>query len=308
MPLRDIKPLFVVATRGGTTVFLPLVLWRHNWKSAWQRLLVPVGHSDFDYHDPIIAGCDDSCAIAISFWHALQDYLTRVQRLRFDHLVIDGVRSNATGDGKGWTTDESSPWTDLTQFTHQDEFLPSLPSRMRKDVRRSLRRSEEAGGLNKVTYGTHQTAEVLHELTAFLGAHSRRWPNAYKAPHFHENLVRYGLPAGIVLFRTIRVAGDVAAWGLAFHFRKRYYAYMSAMVDRFIHVSPGKILMLYRYEQAITNGDEIFDHLRGTEEYKADWAAETQVLSRFEMRTGRLGASIRNALVDHIKPLLAKRG
>ncbi|OGV64976.1 MAG: hypothetical protein A3K19_16385 [Lentisphaerae bacterium RIFOXYB12_FULL_65_16] len=306
-PLRDVRPLFLIGECDGTTAFLPLVLWRRNWKNAWQRLLVPVGYSDFDYHDPIFAGGGGSGNVAVDFWNAVPEYLQSTVRQGFDQLVIDGVRSPAAGQGLGWTEDGACPWSDLTPFKLPEDFLPSLKKSLRGDLRRQQRRIEEAGGLATITYGTHQTAEVLLELPAFLDAHSRRWPNAYKAPHFHENLVRHGLPVGVLSFCMIRIGGEVAAWHLGFSFCKRVYLYMPAMVEQFANLSPGKILMLRLYEHAIAEGKEVFDHLRGAEEYKEDWSTASQALWRFEMRALGAASSIRNSLVSRVKPMLVRR-
>ncbi len=286
--------------------FLPLVLWCRNWKSAWQRLLVPVGYSDYDYHDPIFVGSEGEGHLAIDFWEALAAHLQSEMGLSFDYFVADGVRSLSAGQGMGWDDDGICPWSDLTRFRSPEEFLPSLKSSLRGDLRRLQRRITEAGGFTVITYGTDQVAEALHELPAFLEAHARRWPNAYKVPHFHENLLRLGIPSGIVLFRVMKIGGETAAWHLGFSFHRRFYSYMPAMIERFSNLSPGKMMILYRYEQSIAAGDEVFDHLRGTEPYKEEWATEKQFLRRFNLTGEGLAAQFRNAFVNIVKPVIAR--
>ena len=56
LPIRDIQPLFCVVSDKNTVVFLPLVLWKKNWKNAFLNTIVPVGYSDYDYHTPILVG------------------------------------------------------------------------------------------------------------------------------------------------------------------------------------------------------------------------------------------------------------
>ena len=54
--LRDIQPRFLIAQVGSDcTVFMPLILMKSNWKDIWQRSMLPVGYSEFDYHDPIMS-------------------------------------------------------------------------------------------------------------------------------------------------------------------------------------------------------------------------------------------------------------
>jgi len=304
LPLCDIRPFFVVGTCGDSIAFLPLVLWRRNWKNAWQRLLVPAGYSDFDYHDPVFSGAKPGKELAADFWNALCEYLPG--KMRFDCFTVDGVRQLAAGQGIGWVEDGYCPLTDLAKFKKPEEFLPWLKSSLRGDLRRQLRRIEEVGGLATVTYGNNQVEEALLELPAFLEAHSYRWPGAYKAPRFHENLVRQGLPSGLVSFRVIRIGGVSAAWHLGFRFHRCFYSYMPAMNEKFASMSPGKIMMLYRYEQSIAEGDKVFDHLRGAEDYKEDWSTNKQVVWRFSMRGNDAFGSVRNMFVDRVKPFFAK--
>ena len=53
-PIRNLQPLFCIAKQEHTTIFLPLVLWKKNWKNAFQKIVISVGYSDFDYHDALI--------------------------------------------------------------------------------------------------------------------------------------------------------------------------------------------------------------------------------------------------------------
>jgi hypothetical protein len=72
--LQDIRPRFLLARSPAGSAILPLVLWRRNWKNAWHRLLVPVGYSDYDYHDPLATG-DPVAFDWRSFWASLEQDL-----------------------------------------------------------------------------------------------------------------------------------------------------------------------------------------------------------------------------------------
>jgi hypothetical protein len=73
LPLRDLLPCFLIAESAAHIVFFPLVFWRRNWKNAFQKLLIPVGYSDYDYHDPIVVGLKTEESIGMnSFWADFQ--------------------------------------------------------------------------------------------------------------------------------------------------------------------------------------------------------------------------------------------
>jgi len=98
-PIRNIEPLFCMATEGGTTIFFPLIIWKRNWKNAFQLLIVPLGHSDFDYHDPLVNG--QKTVFLDGFY---DDLLIEIKKNKsFDKFEINGIRSNI--GNQGWKSE-----------------------------------------------------------------------------------------------------------------------------------------------------------------------------------------------------------
>jgi hypothetical protein len=91
LPLRDIRPCFLIAESANHMVFIPMVLWLQNWKNAFKRLLIPVGYADYDYHDPIIVGSNHTL-VAETFWHQFKQELSSASPVKFDSLDFDGIR------------------------------------------------------------------------------------------------------------------------------------------------------------------------------------------------------------------------
>ncbi len=304
LPLRRIEPRFLIATQDDCTVFLPMVLWRRNWKNAFQRLLVPVGHSDYDYHDPIVVGeWGEECAKA--FWKAfLQE--ARGRGTEYDALELNGLRGLETCIGGSAEESDVCPWCDLSGLSDGEVFLASVGRNLRKSLTRKERRLKELGEVSYHVFSLHSVSEAIASLEDFLLVHAARWPCAYKAPCFHRNLLSQGLPAGIVHFSTLKLAGKEIAWQLAFVDSLRFYAYVHAHRPEYALESPGQILLYYCVKAAIEKRLKVFDHLRGEESYKAGWA--NQVTRLYSLRTtgSSCGARIRNTWADQIKPALGR--
>jgi hypothetical protein len=302
LPLRNIRPYFLIAESDDQTVFLPMVLWRRNCKNAFQRLLVPVGYSDYDYHDPIITYADGAIVFnPESFWLCLIDELFTAHHLNFDRILLDGIRRGFADKGKRWMEGETCQWTDLSPFQSREEYLASLKSSLRGDLRRQERRMKETGEVKFLVFEEPMRQEALNELVPFLSAHTRRWPEAYKAPLFHEHLITQGMKAGILHFSVLRVGGVAVAWHLGFIYRNRFYYYLPAQKEEFDRLSPGKVLLLRCIEDAIARGLTVFDHLRGEESYKAGWTDKAETLWSFQLDGNHLASRIKNVLVDRLK-------
>ncbi len=142
---------------------------------------------------------------------------------------------------------------------------------LRGDLRRQMRRLEEIGPLKFKEYNSWEEipAETFHR---FMHQHSLRWPNAYKAPHFHENLLREGLKTGVTHFSTLSVGDAEIAWHLGFKYRGRYYYYMPAGNQDYFKYSPTKVHLFFLMLRSVEHGYEVFDHLRGEENYKSGWS------------------------------------
>ncbi len=291
-PLRKLTSFFCIVENETTTLFLPLVLWHRNWKNAFQRLIVPVGYADFDYHEPYCVGANDK----LDWEYVLSCILKGLsEAFSFDFLEINGVLTEMTGDG--WSKEEQvSPFCDLAGFNSIEQYLQSLRASLRGDIRRQIRRIEEAGPISLVEY--KNISEALCVLPHFLELHRVRWPHAYKAPGFHDNLLKYGLEPGIVHFSALKAGDELLSYHLGFKYSGVYYYYMPAIESRFENISPGKIHLYKLVEYAINNSFRVFDHLRGDENYKAGWTKQVKSLYRFSFKSGRAVSKYRNKLVS----------
>ena len=176
-PLRDIRPAFLIGRSADATVFFPLVLWRQSWKNAWRRLIVPVGHSDFDYHDPLAIGPEATFSWD-GFWSAFFTEVKARWAGRFDALEIDGVREPCNSRSAGFTPQDVCPFIDLTPYRSLEEFIGSLKSKTRTDLHRRERKLNELGEVSFRKYLPEEGETAVASMEQMLQHHSRRWPNA----------------------------------------------------------------------------------------------------------------------------------
>ena len=297
MPIRNIRPLFCIATQGDTTIFLPLVLWKKNWKNAFINAIVPVGHSDFDYHNPIVIG-DISSMEWNSFWTDLYIEIQSHWKGKFDLFEIDGIKESFSGSPQFWELSDECPYIDLKPYDTYEAFLGYFKSKQRNDVQRQIRRLEEEGAFVFEVLGREQKSEILAILPTLLHNHTLRWPNAYKAPNYHYNLVSNALDNNLLHFSQITIDGKSICWNISFVYKKTYYFYMPIYVEKYANFSPGKLNMFLCIADIISKNYEIFDLLRGAEEYKNKLPVQNDAIFHYIVKNNTFFSRIKDSLLQ----------
>ena len=291
IPLQKMQPIFIWAKdNSGNEGFFPLVLWKRNWKNAFIRCIVPMGYSDFDYHNPIFLRPVQDLN---SFWRQLLDYIE--YSFHYDQITLDGITDAMTCEALFWNQDEICPYMALDNINNEQQLLYSLKTSLRGDVRRQIRRLKEVGVLSFTTY--HQPEDVWPTFDSFLEEHRHRWPNAYKAPLFHRHLIEQGLKDGLVHFSSLNIDNQPIAWHLGFSYRKRFYYYMPAGNNIFANYSPVKIHLYYLIKWSIEKKYELYDHLKGDENYKTGWSNGYQYVNSLTKRSKGFTTSLKMSIL-----------
>jgi hypothetical protein len=270
-------PHFCFARRNDIEVILPMLRWKQNWKNAYRKLIIPVGYSDFDYHDPVT-----SRDLSQEEWHSFYSSLLASLKsgFNFDSIHINGIHTPINKEH--WTKEKDfAPYSNLEQFCNPEQYLQSLSTSIRGDIRRQIRRIEELGHMD-----LHQITDIpaaLEELPAFLKYHTVKWPGSYKAPGLHANLLKYGLGSGKVHFSVLKCGNNKISWHLGFIHNRTFYYYMPVINPLYEKYSPGKIHLFKLIEYSILNGYKVFDHLRGDESYKTGWTDSYTNLYSFNL-------------------------
>jgi CelD/BcsL family acetyltransferase involved in cellulose biosynthesis len=290
--IRDITPIYCVGEKNDVKVFIPLIIWKRNWKNAFIRMLIPAGYSDYDYHDPIVTDKVNKKDIYL-FWENLNEIIkTLGNRYQYDRFELNGLREySITATAKKET--EICPYCNFKEYYGFDDFLNKMRKSLRGDILRQQRRLIELGDLKYIVFDENNIEEALKELPDMLDNHSKRWPNSYKPPGFHDTIIREGLKNKIVHLSVIRIKNKTISWHLGFSYNKHYYYYMPSFLSSYSKYSPSKIHLAMLTKECFEKGIEVFDHLRGNENYKNGWANEYFTLYEIYKTEDNVGSKMR---------------
>jgi CelD/BcsL family acetyltransferase involved in cellulose biosynthesis len=91
---------------------------------------------------------------------------------------------------------------------------------------------------------------------------------------FHHDVARGFLSAGALRLYGLRLDGRLIADLYAFSHGKRTFYYSGGFDPAYAQLSPGTLMLGWAIEQAIREGNEEFDFLRGRQAYKYLWGAK----------------------------------
>ena len=190
--------------------------------------------------------------------------------LRFPNVAEDSALLTHLPDS-GWEKlqTDSSPFLRLPQ--NFEDYLGGLSKKNRHEVRRKLRRAEDAVTFESVT----EPAAVRRRLVDFIRLHRRSLPD--KSDFMTGAMERFfvAMTGNFADRGQIRIgflsAGDEAiASMLQFDFAGSLHLYNSGYNPDFAHLSPGVVVLAHCIREAIQLQRSEFDFLRGTERYKYD--------------------------------------
>ncbi|ASQ89948.1 hypothetical protein CHL67_02550 [Prosthecochloris sp. GSB1] len=271
----NISPLYVLAEKNDVFVLFPLVLWRMNWKNAFIKKIIPAGYSDYDYHDPLVVG-EVVDGELCSFWEAFCRVFLEEWKGVYDVFDLIGIVRPCKN--MPWKEEEACPYIDMSRYENYEDYLTKSSKSLRGDIRRKTRMLEKYGTMSFNIYGQDSLDKALETLGIFLNVHRAKWPNAYKAPGFHENLLINTLPANLLHFSEVCINDVPVSWELNFIYKNILYYYMPVFSEEYAKCSPGRVHLSFLVEESFRNGVRVFDFMRGSEEYKRKWAnAEAEV-------------------------------
>jgi CelD/BcsL family acetyltransferase involved in cellulose biosynthesis len=157
-----------------------------------------------------------------------------------------------------------------------DEYLASLPGKLRHEIRRKARRLERAVGELAIRISDRGSLE--RDLDTFFALH--RSSQGPKGKFLHEGMASFFTrlaqtltTLGDMRLVLLEAAGRALAGAYCFIDRGTWAMYNSAFDHAHRELAPGMVLVGESIRLAVEAGCDTFDFLRGSEEYKYRFGA-----------------------------------
>jgi CelD/BcsL family acetyltransferase involved in cellulose biosynthesis len=168
-----------------------------------------------------------------------------------------------------------------------DEYLAALDQKQRHEVRRKLRRLQEAGDVRFTVYD--RSEDIRHHLDVFftLFRESRTDKTQFMTLQMERffNVMLFRIAdLGLLRMGTLCVNGHPAAVVLAFDYKDRIYLYNNGYDPAYASLSVGVLSKVLLLQYAIEGKKKIFDFLKGDETYKYRLGGREVALSRLRVK------------------------
>lgn len=164
-----------------------------------------------------------------------------------------------------------------------ETYLARISKKQRHEIRRKLRRLEEAG-IPFRWYIVQEEEDLDREINGFLELMALDEEKQAFLTHVMRSQMRSAIwaafRAGWLQLAFLEIEGQKAAGYLNFDYGNQIWVYNSGMDNRFNAYSPGWVLLSYLLKWANDHGRSAFDFMRGNEEYKYRFGA----VDRFVLR------------------------
>ncbi|GAP12467.1 protein related with cellulose biosynthesis [Longilinea arvoryzae] len=297
----DSDLVIVTATQDGRLAGIaPLFRANH----AGRKALMLIGSIEVsDYLDFIVrpVDLDDFLAGLLPFlaqevpdWQALDLY-----NLLDSSPSLTALQRAAAGQGWRFAAQqlEHSPYIPLPG--DWETYLASIDKKQRHEIRRKMRRAEEAAVPIDWSITTDPAA-LETDMETFLALMSQDpEKETFLTPAMRQhmrNTMCCAFEEGCLQLAFLNIDGKRAAGYLNFHYIDRLWIYNSGLDRSFSEYSPGWVLLGDLLKWANENGIREFDFMRGDEEYKYRFGS----VDRFVMRATLVREEIANEAV--LKP------
>jgi CelD/BcsL family acetyltransferase involved in cellulose biosynthesis len=289
----DAADLYIITGRGedGTLLGIaPLFISKNHAEKPALLLIGAIEISDF--LDIIVAPANLN-----AFADALFAHLTGPEAPAWDALTLDNLLEESPSLGALQTAAEQhglnlnqerlqpSPLISLPQDF--DTYLESLDSRYRRELTRKMRNVLRYFIPTQVVH-VDGKADLDTEMEEFF-AMMREEPekDAFLQGTMVDQMKAVAQTAadhGWLDLRFLVVGREKAAGYFNFIYNNRVWVYNSCMAGKFANLSPGIALMGLLVQEAVEQGIEAFDFMRGDEEYKYQLGGADRWVVRAEIR------------------------
>lgn len=158
-----------------------------------------------------------------------------------------------------------------------DEYLSGLDRHDRHEIRRKLRKTEEASVIKFCDEINTQSVSEFYRLMVVSNEKKGDSLSSDVRNFLGEVIMQMGSRKQLTMCFLRYENANIAAILLLFQ-KNEVLLYNSGFEAKFSHLSPGLILNVYAIKQAIEEGRDRFDFLRGGEKYKYDLGGKERKL------------------------------
>jgi CelD/BcsL family acetyltransferase involved in cellulose biosynthesis len=194
-----------------------------------------------------------------------------LKHVRPDSTVMSNLIPLAKGRNFSVTSEQEAMSFEMDLPSSFEEYLQTLSSKQRHEVRRKLRRLAEEG---KVEY---RFIEKGSELPAALDTFFRMFTESRedKAAFLTERMKSYFRllvenmkKIGLLKLGVLELDGKPVAEIVCFDYNDCIYLYNSGYDPQYVSLSVGLLSKVFAIEDSIAKGKKRFDFLKGAETYK----------------------------------------
>lgn len=249
-----------------------------------------IGETDlFDYHDFIVPTNHED-----TFYPLLVTHLTS---LEWETLTLTSLPQESPtmthlpelAKAQGWDCqieeEDVSPGTQLP--AGWDIYLSSLTKKDRHELRRKLRRLESASTVNYTVYSSPEHVSEAFEDFLSLMAQSRDEKRIFLTEprtRFLRALTKVMAEEEILRLCFLEDDGKKIAAAICFDYQGQRFLYNSGFDHSYSNLSVGLLVKAFAIRQAISQGQNYFDFLRGDEPYKYDLGGVNRLVFRMVLQ------------------------
>ena len=273
------KDLFVLTMYSGEELTAIVPLYRKP--ESERKIFRFVGGIDLtDYLGPICSLADrDVVAESIVKWLRETDVEwdefdahNMPVPLGFAEFLVD----RADREGFSWAVDQEETTAVMPLPASWDEYLEHLDKKERHELRRKRRRL----GRDHPDARIHRSDEgtLEEDLSKFIELHRQAegTKGRFMGPEIADFFTRIAdcfASLGWLRLDTLSIGDRAIASTFSFQYDNTFYLYNSAFDPELGRLSPGYVLVSQLIEDAIEQGVQQFDFLRGPERYKYQFGA-----------------------------------
>jgi CelD/BcsL family acetyltransferase involved in cellulose biosynthesis len=254
-------------SRNGDTIGIAPLMKKENTAFF-------LGSTDVcDYMDFVVVP-----GMETDFFHKLMDELKKdgivrldLAHVRPDSTVVKHLQPLAESNGYQvkLTYEETSLETELPR--EWDEYLASLSGKQRHEVRRKLRRLNEAGLVEYQFNGDIKSVSRTMDIFLEMFKNCREDKAEFlteRMEAFFRLLADNLFEIGLLRFGILKLDSKMIATIMCFDYHNCIYLYNSAYNPGYNHLSAGLLSKVLAIQESIHQGKKCFDFLKGSEPYK----------------------------------------